>query len=119
MAKWEFAEWLLFWLLETSQFEFEWDEGNQTKNATKHGISTEEVETVFRSGLALPLGIQISPPAFEQRLGLVGPNLRGRLLQAAFILREGRVRVISARPAHRKERRQYEEILRKIFERVR
>ena len=114
MAQWEFVEWLLLWILETSHFEFEWDVGNRTKNAAKHGISTDEVEAVFRSGMALPLGIQIAPVAAEQRLGLVGPSIDGRLLQVAFALREGRVRVISARPAHRKERKQYEEILRKI-----
>ena len=114
MAQWEFMEWLLFWILETSSFEFEWDSGNRTKNASKHGISTEEVEAVFRSGLALPLGVQISPATSEQRLGLVGPTLTGHLLQIAFTLREGRVRVISARPAHRKERVKYEEVLRKI-----
>ncbi len=114
MAQWEFVEWLLFWILETSHFEFEWDAGNKSKSSTKHGISTEEVEAVFRSGLALPLGIQIRPSHPEQRLGLVGPNISGRLLQVAFTLREGKVRVISVRPAHRKERKQYEEILRKI-----
>lgn len=114
MAQWEFVEWLLFWILETSHFEFEWDAGNQAKNSTKHGISTEEVEAVFRSGLALPLGIQIRPLHREQRLGLVGPTISGRLLQVAFTLREGKVRVISVRPALFKERKQYEEILRKI-----
>ena len=118
MAKWEFVEWLLFWILETSHFEFEWDEGNRTKSLTKHGIATAEVEAVFRSGAALPLGVQISPPAPEQRLGIVGPSLTGKLLQVAFVLREGRVRPISARPAHLKERKAYEEILRKINQRV-
>jgi hypothetical protein len=114
MARWEFVEWLLFWILETSHFEFYWDRGNSTKNSDKHGVSREEVEAVFRSGMALPLGIQIQPIASEQRLGLVGPTLSNRLLQIAFVLRAGKVRVISARPAHRKERKQYEEILRKI-----
>jgi len=114
MAKWEFVEWLLFWILETSYFEFEWDSGNKSKNMTKHGISTEDIEAVFRSGAALPLGIQISPAVPEQRLGLVGPTMGGRLLQVAFVLRDGRVRPISARPAHSKERKQYEEILRQI-----
>lgn len=118
MAQWEFVEWLLFWILETSSYEFEWDKGNQTKNATKHKISIDEVEAVFRSGLALPLGIQIQPPVDEQRLGLVGPTIACRLLQVAFVIREGRVRVISARPAHRKERIRYEEILRKISQRI-
>jgi uncharacterized DUF497 family protein len=114
MAQWDFVEWLLFWILETSHFEFEWDEGNASKSAKKHGVETYEVEAVFRSGLALPLGIQISPVVNEQRLGLVGPTLNGKLLQIAFVMREGRVRVISARPAHKKERIKYEEILRKI-----
>lgn len=118
MAKWEFAEWLLIWLLETSDFEFEWDHGNRTKNASKHGIFTEEVEAVFKSGLAQPLGLQIQPPVDEQRLGIVGPTFSGQLIQIVFVLREGRVRVISARPAHRKERKQYEEILRKISQGV-
>ncbi len=114
MAQWGFVDWLLYWILETSLYEFEWDEGNKSKNAKKHGITVPEVEAVFRSGLALPVGIQIAPVVLEQRLGLVGPTLDGRLLQVAFVLREGRVRVISARPAHKKERKQYEEILRKI-----
>lgn len=118
MAQWEFVEWLLFWILETSHFEFVWDKGNSSKNLLKHNISLQEVEAVFRSGAALPLGIQISPTVNEQRLGLIGPTLGGKILQIAFVLREGRVRVISARPAHRKERKQYEEVLRKISERV-
>ncbi len=118
MAQWEFVEWLLFWILETSHFEFEWDRGNQTKSESKHGIATSEVEAVFRSGRALPLGIQVSPVSSEQRLGIVGPSITGRLLQVAFTLRDGRVRVISARPAHWKERKSYEEILRKISQRI-
>lgn len=118
MAQWEFFEWLLFWILETNHFEFEWDHGNKSKSATKHGVSVDEVEGVFKSGVALPLGIQVSPKVDEQRLGLVGPSPSGRLLQVAFVLREGRVRVISARPAHRKEKKRYEEILRKITQGV-
>ena len=52
MAQWEFVEWLLFWILETSHFEFEWDKGNETKNAVKHKISTEEVEAVLGHEIA-------------------------------------------------------------------
>jgi uncharacterized DUF497 family protein len=118
MAQWEFVDWLLYWLLETSYFEFEWDHGNSSKIETKHAVSIQEVEAVFRSSLALPLGVQITPITEEQRLGLIGPTLNGQLLQVAFVLRNGKVRVISARPAHRKERRRYEEILRKISQRI-
>lgn len=118
MAQWKFTEWLLIWLLETTSFEFEWDRGNITKSAAKHGVSIEESEEVLKSGMALPLGVQINPPVDEQRLGIVGPTFSGQLLQVVFVLREGRVRIISARPAHRKERRHYEEILRKISQGV-
>lgn len=118
MAAWQFADWLLIWLLETSRFEFEWDRGNRIKSASKHGVLTEEAEGVFKSGLALPLGVQVHPPVNEQRLGVVGPTFGGRMLQVVFVLREGRVRIVSARPAHRKERRQYEEVLRKITRRI-
>ena len=115
MAQWVFLEWLLVWTLETSYFEFDWDTGNSTKNTRKHDFSIEEIEFVFRSGEALPLGLQISPDTGEeQRFGIVGPNSKNRLLQVAFTFRGGRVRVISARVAHRKERNRYEEILRKI-----
>ena len=118
MAQWEFVEWLLFWLLETTHFEFEWDAGNSSKNETKHGVPAKEFEMVFRSRAAVPLGIQVSPPFDEQRLGIVGPGSKGRLLQVAFTLRDGRVRVISARTAHRKERKRYEEAIRKITQGV-
>ncbi len=110
-----FLDWLLVWILETSYFEFEWDAGNSTKNSKKHDLLKEQIEFIFRSGKALPLGLQISPDTDgEQRFGLVGPNGESRLLQVAFTFRNGKVRVISARTASRKERKRYEEILRKI-----
>ena len=118
MAQWKFVEWLLIWILETRSFKFEWDHGNKTKSVSKHGILTQEAEEVFKSRLAVPLGVQTHPPSDEQRLGIIGPTSSGRLLEVAFVLREGRVRIISARPAHRKERKQYEEVLRKISQGV-
>lgn len=118
MAQWEFVEWLLIWILETSSFQFEWDKGNLSKNAKKHGVQTYEVEEVFRSGMALPLGVQTSPASVEQRFGLVGPTLKGRILQIAFALRNDRVRVISARSANKKERLRYEETLRQITKKI-
>jgi uncharacterized DUF497 family protein len=114
VAQWVFLDWLLVWILETSYFEFDWDTGNSTKNE-KHELSTNQIEFVFRSGAALPLGLQVAPDTKgEQRLGIVGPNSENRLVQIAFTMRNGKVRVISARTANRKERKRYEEILRKI-----
>lgn len=114
MAKFRFVEWLLLWLQENSHFEFDWDEGNRTKSATKHLVRTEEVEEVFTLGQAAPLGVQVSPLVHEERLGIVGTTTEGRIVHVVFTLRGGKVRPISARPAHKKERELYETYLREI-----
>ena len=114
MAKFKFVEWLLLWLQENSHFEFDWDEGNRTKSAAKHSVRTEEAEEVFTLGQAAPLGVQVSPLVHEERLGIVGTTSEGRILHVVFTLRDGKVRPISARPAHKKERELYEAYLREI-----
>jgi uncharacterized DUF497 family protein len=114
MAKFRFIEWLLLWLQENSRFEFDWDEGNRTKSASKHSVRTEETEEVFTLGQAAPLGVQVSPVVYEERLGIVGATFEGRILQVVFTLRNGKVRPISTRPAHKKERELYEAYLREI-----
>lgn len=118
MAKFKFVEWLLSWMLETQDFSFEWDSGNKSKSKSKHGIETVEIEEIFILGLAIPLGVQVEPEVDEERLAVVGPTSEGKLLHVVFTLRDGRVRPISGRPAHKKERSQYGEILRKISERI-
>ncbi len=77
-----------------------------------------EIEEVFYSGSALPLGVQVQPIHAEQRLGILGTTFSGRFLQVVFTLREGLIRPISARPANKKERKSYEELLRKIQKRI-
>lgn len=114
MAKFLFAEWLVHWLQESSSFHFDWDEGNTIKSAAKHGVAPVEAEEVFLLGQAAPLGVQVSPEAPEERLGVVGPTYTGRMLQVVFTLREGKVRPISARPASRRERGYHEAYLRQI-----
>jgi len=114
MAKFKFVEWLLLWLEETARFEFEWDDGNQAKSSTKHAVTTTETEEVFSLGQAAPLGIQVSPKVAEERLAIVGVTAVGRMLHIVFTIRNGKVRPISARPAHRKERELYEAFLREI-----
>lgn len=114
MATFQFVEWLLLWLQENSHFEFDWDQGNQTKSAAKHAVRTDEAEEVFTTGQAAPLGVQISPVVNEERLGIVGTTSAGRILHVVFTLRDGKIRPISARPAHTKERELYEAYLREI-----
>lgn len=118
MGQFRFVAWLLLWYIQKDAFEFEWDDGNSQKSATKHGIESGEVESVFELRLASPMGEQVSPPVHEERLCLVGPGTRGRLLSVVFTLREGKVRPISSRKANRREKVKYEEI-RKVIEGVR
>ncbi|MFC1679266.1 BrnT family toxin [Elusimicrobiota bacterium] len=114
MARFRFVQWLILWLQETVHFEFEWDKGNRTKSVSKHAVATAETEEVFLLGQAAPLGVQISPKVAEERLGIVGATFGGRVLQVVFTLREGKVRPISTRPAHKRERELYEAYLREI-----
>jgi uncharacterized DUF497 family protein len=87
---------------------FEWDKRKADSNLRAHGVSFREATTVF----ADPLSITISDPdhsAAEMRFVDIGLSHRGRLLVVSYTERGSRIRLISARLATRKERRQYEE----------
>ena len=114
MAKFKYVEWLILWLQETSRFDFEWDSGNQTKSASKHAVTPSEAEEVFMLGQTAALGIQIGPAVSEERLGIVGATVAGRVIHIVFTMRAGKVRPISARPAKKHEREYYEAYLREI-----
>ena len=85
---------------------FDWDDGNACKNEA-HGVNRVEAEQVFFN---LPL---VAPDPEhsrdEPRYHALGFAEHGRLLHLTFTLRnEGTlIRVISARPASRKERSIY------------
>jgi len=88
---------------------FEWDQWNVQKNEDKHGVSTTEAESVFfDSAYKLFEDVKHSSPS-EMRYVLFGRSLENRILMISFTKREGRVRIISARPASRKERNLYEQ----------
>lgn len=110
MAQFKFALWLAYWYLQAESFDFEWDNGNLAKSKIKHGVDVDEVETVFRLKLAVPIGRQIQPVVDEERLCVVGPSSQGRMISIVFTLRDGRVRPISSRPASKKEKVLYEEV---------
>lgn len=96
--------------LQNEVFDFEWDSGNVTKSSSKHGVTADEIESVFNLKMAVPIGRQLAPKVDEERLCVVGPTLEGRMISVVFTLRDGRVRPISARAASRKERGLYEEV---------
>lgn len=97
------------WLKAT---EFEWDQGNIDKSFEKHGIAPGESEEIF-----LDENLRVVPDVkyaqTEDRKIALGKTLKGRMLFAVFTLRGRKIRVISARPANRKERRIYEEKIKK------
>jgi uncharacterized DUF497 family protein len=89
-------------------YEFEWDPGKASANLRQHGVSFEEASTVFGDPLAM-LMADPDHSADEERYLVLGRSARQSLLVVAFAERSPRTRLISARPATRPERRQYEE----------
>ena len=47
MGQFKFVVWLAYWYLQNESFEFEWDSANMNKSSTKHGVSCDEVESIF------------------------------------------------------------------------
>ena len=55
MAHFKFVLWLGYWYFQNEEFEFEWDRGNLSKSRLKHGVTPEEIESVFDLKMAIPL----------------------------------------------------------------
>ncbi len=88
--------------------QFEWDLKKAIKNKRKHGVTFEEASTVF----ADPLAITFADPNHsfdEDRYLTFGLSRLERLLVVSHTFREGRARIIGARPSTRQERIIYEE----------
>jgi len=91
----------------TSTMEFEWDPEKAALNLDKHGVEFAEATTIF----ADPLELTIADPVHsheESRFLSVGKSLAMHVLLVSYTERENRIRIISARLATPRERRQYE-----------
>lgn len=89
-------------------YQFEWDSDKAEANLLKHGVSFAEAVTVFGD----PLSVLLPDPDHsegEERYLVLGQSAQGRLLVVAFVERPPRTRIISARLATRRERKDYEE----------
>jgi len=86
---------------------FEWDRGNTRKNE-KHGVTQAEAEQVFVNEPLLLLPDEEHSHS-ELRFHALGKTNEERLLHVSFTLRGNgtRIRIISARAMHRKERSIY------------
>ncbi len=89
---------------------FEWDSGNLTKNPQKHRISNEETEEIFFREPWVADAARSEDP--EPRWAALGRSEQGRMLRIVFTVRGRKLRVISARPANKKETNNYEKALR-------
>lgn len=88
--------------------EFDWDQWNVQKNEIKHGVSRLEAESAFYDPQYKMFEDIRHSTSSEARYLLYGRSLENRVLMVGFTVRGVRVRVITARPASRKERRIYE-----------
>lgn len=86
---------------------FEWNENKANTSFKKHGVSFEEATTVFGDVLS----ITINDPLHsidEDRLIIIGHSHKNRLVVVVHTERGDKIRIISARPATRRERNFYE-----------
>jgi uncharacterized DUF497 family protein len=86
----------------------EWDDQKAAANARKHHVSFEEAATVLEDTLSITFR-DPDHSIEECRFLTIGRGSSGRIIMVAHTDREEAVRLISARPATRSERRSYEE----------
>lgn len=86
---------------------FDWDEGNTEKIQERHGVSPSECEQVFFQRPLL-VAFDREHSRSEIRYAALGKTAANRQMTLVFTVRDGLVRVISARAMSRRERRVYE-----------
>ena len=85
----------------------EFDQKKAISNLKKHGVSFDEAATALLDPMALAQ--EDANAQGEERYILVGMSNSGQLLALCYTLRgNDAIRLISARSATKKERRQYE-----------
>lgn len=89
---------------------FEWDPAKAAANLSKHGVSFDEAKSAFVDTQGLD-GPDIRHSSGEMRFLRVGISGPGRVLTIAYTVRRKDnveiIRIISARPASRKEKTVY------------
>ncbi len=90
--------------------EFVWDEKKNKTNVKKHGISFEEAVTVFYDENAIVFD-DPDHSIDENRFLIIGCSITDKLCIVSHCYRDvdGIIRIISARPAVKKEKKIYNE----------
>jgi hypothetical protein len=86
---------------------FDWDEGNADKNWIRHHVSQNEAEFVFFNDPKFVLN-DTTHSKVEKRFICLGKTKQGRHLFVSFIIRNRKVRVISARDMTSREHQEFE-----------
>jgi uncharacterized protein len=87
---------------------FEWDPPKAAQNWRKHGVSFHEAATVFGDPLSMTYQTRIIQ-CLSSDFITAGMSSSNRLLIVAHADRGENIRIISARKATRRERKQHEE----------
>lgn len=85
---------------------FEWDSRKASANLKKHSISFETACEVFFDPFLKVVDIEFV--GNERCETVIGLNLEWKILNVVYVTREESIRLISARPATRAERNDYE-----------
>lgn len=88
--------------------EYEWDPEKDRTNLEKHGIGFVEASTVFMDPLHITVP-DVDHSVEEFRFRTIGYTAAKRLVIVAHTDRGDRIRLITAREATSRERRQYEQ----------
>jgi uncharacterized protein len=86
---------------------FGWDNNNALNNMRKHRVSFDESKSVFNDPCFITV-VDDEHSIDEERYISIGLSKNGRLLILVHTDQEGRIRIISARKATKKEEMFYE-----------
>lgn len=90
---------------------YEWDDDKNRKNVEKHGIDFETAKQIFDSPIVSRRDLR--KDYNEIRYVSIGIIDQVAMIVVVHTSRQGRIRLISARPASRRERRIYYEQIQK------
>ena len=89
--------------LQSGAVQFEWDEDKDRSNQLRHGLSFSEASELFTSNVDFLAIFDEDHSEDEDRFIAIGPIARGVIVVVHTEPAEDVIRIISARPATRRE----------------
>lgn len=87
--------------------EFDWDDKKSEANLQLRGFGFEIAAEIFAGDIITKIDSRKNYK--ETRIQAIGENAYGDVLFVVYTVRDGAIRIISARPASRKERTRWSE----------